>query len=87
MTRMALRGAAGGRDVLLVDADALIAASQAPPPSTCPLRAVALALPKGNGPVHAAARARLAAAGVPLPSLTERAFGHGRTLVFVEHPQ
>jgi len=87
MTRMALRGAAGGRDVLLVDADALIATSQAPPPSTCPLRAVALALPKGNGPVHAAARARLAAAGVPLPSLTERAFGHGRTLVFVEHPQ
>jgi hypothetical protein len=68
--------------VQLFDADALIASGQAPPPSTCPVRAVALALPKGNGVAQAEARARLAAAGVPLESLTEQAFGRGRTLAF-----
>jgi hypothetical protein len=87
LTRMALRGAADGRDVLLLDADALIASGHAAPPSACPVRAVALSLPKGETVLHAEARAKLSAAGVPLQSLKEESFGRGRTLVFTDLQQ
>ena len=84
VTRMALRdAAAGGSDLEIIDADDIIAGHAArPPPSSCPVKAVAIGLGRGDAALQAEARARLAAAGVPLDRLAERMFGGGRTVVY-----
>lgn len=84
MLGMALRGAAGGRDLRIVDARDVIAGRAAlPQAGACPIRALALVLPKGDGPTHDEARADLRAAGVPLDDLQEVALGKGRSLVWI----
>lgn len=84
VTQMALRGAAaGGADLRLVDADDIISGrAPAPAAEACPIRAVAIGLGRGDAALQAEARARLAAAGVPLDRLAERMFGGGRTVVY-----
>jgi uncharacterized membrane protein len=79
-TRQELAGGAGGRDVVLVDAAALRAA---PAPTTCPLKAIALTLRRGEGADQEAARAGLRAAGLELDALRETPIGKGRGLLFV----
>lgn len=88
VTVTALQGAAaGGADLALADVDDLIAAGQAAPAASgCAIRAVALALPKGDGDDHAAARARLRAIGLPPEDLAEHRIAGGRQLVWSTPP-
>jgi hypothetical protein len=78
----ALKGATeSGGDLRLVDAKSL----HGPPPSdpTCRVKAMALLLGRGEREGHAAARAELRAAGVPLDQLEEVRLGKGRSLVWI----
>ena len=84
MTRRVLAGAAQGKDVTLVNAASLAASHQASPPNpTCAVKALALGLTTGERSDHVEARRTLAAAGVPLASLRERAIGKDRQLVWL----
>lgn len=78
----ALRGAAGGGDLRLIDIAGLAGRSLPESPG-CRLRALAPLLSKGEGPMHAAVRDDLRAAGLDLERLEERRLGAGRTLVFL----
>jgi hypothetical protein len=87
MLGMALRGAANGADIRIIDAKDIIAGRADLPalgPSACRVRALALVLPKGDGPTHEEARAELRAAGVPLDDWREAPLGRGRSLVWLE---
>lgn len=87
MLAMALRGAANGEDLQIVDARDIIAGrATLPGPNACPIRALALVMPKGDGPQQHEARAELRAAGVPLDDLNEIALGKGRSLVWAADP-
>lgn len=81
-TNSVLAGAGGERDIVLVDAAELQNAGAAPA-STCPVRAVALALPRGEDERHVEARRMLRGAGVDLDSLEERSIANGRSLIFL----
>ena len=80
VTHMALRGAAGGRDPALLDSETV---THAPAAGACSVRALAMALPKGEGAEQAAARRAFFAAGLDLSRLEERRFGGGRQLAYV----
>ncbi|MEM5518220.1 hypothetical protein WNY37_14770 [Henriciella sp. AS95] len=51
--------------------------------SSCPVRAIALVLPRGNGRRQREMREEMRANGLPLDEWTERRFGEGRSIVFV----
>lgn len=82
MIGAALKGAArGGGDLVLVDA------ARSPAPvyqPRCRVRALALVLGKGDGPLHQMARATLTQAGAPLNRWQEVRLGRGRSLVWIE---
>jgi hypothetical protein len=87
MTRRALAGAAGGRDVDLIDAAALAAAhTAAPADPACRVKALATGLTTGERADHEAARAMLARAGLPLAALQEQRIGKDRDLVYLAAP-
>ena len=84
VTRRVLAGVANGHDLALVDAAALAAAHQAPPPNpNCAVKAIALGLTTGERSDHVDARKTLIAAGVPLAALQERSIGKDRQLVWL----
>lgn len=81
-TRSVLAGAGGERGIELLDA-AERQGSVSAPASTCPLRAVALALPNGQDQRHDEARRVLREAGVNLDQLEERSIANGRSLAYM----
>ncbi len=84
MTRRALAGAAKGKDVAFVDAAALAASHQPPPPNPhCRVKALAIDLTTGERSDHVDARAVLAKAGLPMATLDERRIGKDRDLVYL----
>lgn len=52
--------------------------------AACPVKAIALVLPRGEKAPHAAARAALIDAGLPMDKVDEINFGKNRNLIFVE---
>ncbi len=54
--------------------------------SQCPVKALALVLPRGERAEHKKARSRLEAAGLDLQSVQELSIGKGRNLVWTQKP-
>lgn len=75
-TRLSLKGL----DIKLIDA----ASGQFAPQSFCPVKALALQLPRGEKDAHVMARAALTQAGAPLSQLSEISIGKGRNLLYVQ---
>lgn len=52
--------------------------------SSCPVKAVALNLPRGDKPDHAAYRQALETAGIPYTTLQKRVIGKGRNILYLD---
>ena len=60
------------------------ATARAPASSACPVKAIALQLPRGEKGAHIAARNSLREAGLDLDQLEEVSIGKGRNLIYIE---
>lgn len=84
VARIVLRSAGGGQMFDLRETDPNAAQQASAPPSTCPIKAAALLLEKGEGESQRLARQAFARAGLNLERLHEHAFGKGRNLLLVD---
>lgn len=84
MARAALKGASPAGDIEMVALDTLLENGAAAPKSACPIKALAIAAPRGEREFHAQMRTDLAKAGLNLETLEEKVLGGGRTRAFVE---
>ena len=84
VTRYAFDGA--GLDLEPLTEAGMNRARQSWASSTCPVRAIGLVLPRGNGRRHREMREEMQALGLPLDQWHEERFGEGRSIVFMDGP-